>query len=795
MKTLIDLITLLGNRKPYELFSYKNHYRTFRYQSDEVFTAIKQFSGFLHRQKIKKGDRIMIWGANSPEWVLAFLGCIWHGAIVIPIDERQNAAFVKTIHKQVNAKLLFKSAYKEDALKQTIALEGLFDHIADAPQKASATIAKDDIVQILYTSGTTGVPKGVPLTHQNIVSNILGIQHAIIMKPSYTFFSLLPLSHIFEQTAGLFMPLHYGSRVVYSYSRKPSILMSTIKKEKIAVMLVVPQFLDILRQRIQEKTTRTGFFTTQAIQSKFGRSFRYFVVGGAPLEKELEEYWSALGFTLLQGYGLTETSPVLTLNTPTTKRIGSVGKPLPGTLVKIAQDGEVLCKGPNVFGGYYKRKDKIFTDGWFMTGDLGEFDKDGFLFLKGRKKDMIVTAAGVNVYPEDIENTINKIKGVKDSCIIGVKEKKGEEVHAVLLLSKGINAKSVIIEANKQLDSAQQITNYTVWSEEDFPRTTTLKIKKFVVKEQLKKKKTPTKVKQTTKLAETIAKITTVPNKIKRNATLGVDLKLSSIDRVELATLLEDAFHIDLDENLLTSTVTVKQLDTIIKQQKKQTEHTKIRRYALSFPIRVVRFIVQWPLLGIIRLFVRTTVYGKEHLKGLDGPVVFVSNHQSHFDAGVLLSILPLRFSTKTAIATWAEYFTKKKGDWRGNLYKWFMIYFATIAGNAYLMPQIKNPRESLEYTGELLDKGWNILFFPEGERSTDGAMVPFKPGIGLIGRAMRVTIVPFKIRGLFEILPLTRHWPKAGNATVTIGTPMHFSTTDSVVDITNAVEKAVQNL
>jgi len=794
VKTLNDLIATLEKRTPHELFAYKSVYRTFRYYSDEFFTLIQHVAGFLHKNKLKKGDKAIIWGSNSPAWVLAFLGCVWHGVIVVPIDARQTPEFVKKIQKQVNAKIIFTNKYVSPPIKiKHVILEHLEDVSIDAPHRHSASVKEDDLMQILYTSGTTGDPKGVMLSHKNILSDVKALTELVTIESWYSFLSVLPLSHIFEQVIGLFLPLGHGARVVYVHTLKSHVLMNVLRVEKISIMTVVPRLLEALKNKIEKKAISRIPLLRSFIKAGLPH-FKYFVSGGAPLSTEIESFWETRRFPIVQGYGLTETSPVLTCNTLQVRRLGSVGKAIPGVSLKIVK-GELYCKGPTVFSGYYldkKKTKQVFDKGWFKTGDLAKIDKEGYVYLNGRSKDVIVTSAGVNVYPQDIEQVLNKIHGVQ-SCVIGVETKQGEQVHAVLLLKKRVNIQHIVDKANKKLDSSQQIQHVTEWPFDDFPRTTTLKIKKFEVKNYVKNKKgVSVKQDKQDKLSRVLSRLT--KEKIKPTSRLGPDLKLTSIDRVELASLLEQVFTIDIDEHLLISTLTVKDLEQVVREHKKRTIRP-IRWWALWWPTQAIRFVLLWFWILFFKLFARVQVTGSHHLKDLKGPVVFAPNHQSNIDIFFVYAALPFRFSTRIAAATWSEYFDYRKGAFFRNIYVWLALRYVTLMMNSYLVSHGNTPKQSLEYTGQLLDKGWNILIYPEGIRTRTGKLYPFKPGIGLIGTEMRVPIVPIRVRGVYEMLPFGKFWPRRGQVRITIGKPLCFSARDSILDATLQVENAVQEL
>ncbi len=532
------------------------------------------------------------------------------------------------------------------------------------------------------------------------------------------------------------------------------------------------------------------------IHKKFGNNINYFLCGGAVLDKELEGFYEAIGIPILQGYGLTETSPVLTSNILKDRKLGSVGKVIPGVEIKIDKNKEILAKGDSITPGYYKNPTKtreLFKGGWLKTGDLGYFSKDRFLYLKGRKKDMIVTAAGINIYPEDLEEVINKIEGVKDSCVIGIegKKKKKEDTHADLLLKKKSNAKQIISKANKKLDASQKIKDYSVWPYEDFPRTTTLKVKKYFVKEFVKKKIEPKIVKKKNKVYDILSQLT--HKKITKNSSLQ-DLGLSSIDRVELISLLEQEFNLEIDEEKILPNIRVKDLESIVEMRKQIEEKPIFKKWALSIFIRTLRFLVQKLLFfSFVRFFSWPSIEGKESLKEVKGPVIFVSNHQSHFDTPLVLMKLPLRFSRKIAVAAWQEYFFTTNLKFN-SFAKRILFYLLTAFFNIYAFPQEKGFRRSMKYTGNLIDNGWNILIYPEGTRTTTGEILKFKQGIGVLAVEMKVAIIPIKIENAIKILPRWKKWPSFGRAKIKIGNPIIVKE-DSYIKSTEIIEKAVRGL
>ena len=813
MQTITELIKNLKNQENNIAIINKTEFRTFKWTYKKLHTYIKKFSAFLQKNNIKKGDKIAILGPNSPEYVIAFLGSILNGTILVPIDIRSTDDFIEKITQQTQPKLFLTTKYKPTSIRtKKVYLENL-EHILEPikPSKKQIVINQNDIVEIVYTSGTTGTPKGVILTHRNITSNINSLKQIVQLDQTYRFLSLLPLSHLFEQTVGLFSPINSGSSIVYISSLRPSTIMNALT-ERITNIVIVPRLLELLKNKIlaevkeknREKqfnfllklSKKTNFhlrkFLFPPIHKKF-KNIRFFIVGGAPLPQELEQFWEYMGFKIVQGYGLTECAPVISCNSPKERKQGSVGKILPNIEIKI-KDNEILVKGNNITLGYYQNPTKtkqLFLKGWMRTGDIG-YLKDSFLYLKGRKKDMIVTPEGLNIYPEDIEQVLNRIEGVKESCVVFIQQK----IHAALLLnpSTKTKAKQIIQSANSKLSPKQQIQDFTIWPQEDFPRTSTMKIRKNKVIEIIAQKTPQEEITKRGKLYSIISKIKNISSsKINPNSKLYYDLKLSSIDRVELISSIEQEFNADIEEDLITNKTTVKQLKTIIEKHKSEKQHY-IRRWTLSSPIAIIRYLFQAIILfPILKIFCSIRTQGKGDLKNINSPVIFVSNHTSHFDVPVILSQLPFRFKTRLAIATWAEYFEAKKP------YKRIIkrIYYAlgTTLLNLYLFSQKKGFMREIKYTGELIDKNHNILIFPEGQRTTNGKLNPFKQGIGIITSNMKVPIVPIKLQGLYEILPRGSNFPKKrGEVIIKIGKLLYFKD-ESYIDITNRIEDEIKSL
>jgi long-chain acyl-CoA synthetase len=822
MKTLKELVEEIQNPKYLEKIAIidRREYRKFEYTYSQLYNLSRKFASFLKENNIKKGDKIIIWSPNGIEYVATLFGAFLEGIIVVPVDVKSNIDFVKKIQKQVDAKMIIQTRYNPKSNEiNTIFIEQLLNILANIKIKENnIKINENDIAQINYTSGTTGEPKGVILTNKNIISNINSLNEMQQVRTQFKFLSALPLSHMFEQTVGLLLPITHNATIVYIKTLKLSSLFEAFEQEKPTHMIVVPRLLQLIHsgiiREVKEKEKEKQFSLVLGISKRLprilkkklfrkihkslGNNLQYFVCGGSTLEPDLEKFYDTIGLPIVQGYGLTETSPVLTNNTIDKRKYGSVGKAIPGIKIKISK-GDVLAKGNNITSGYYKNPIKtkeLFSGTWLKTGDIGNLDNDGFLYLKGRRKDIIVTAAGINIYPEDIERILNKMPQVKDSCVIGIKTQTGEKIHSVLLLEKGVDptsADKIITEANSKLETSKQIKGYSLWKEEDFPRTTTMKIKKFIVKETIQQKTaSPEEKPSENKIYRIISKLTS--KKINPASTLQ-SLGLSSIDRVELISSLEQEFNTEIDEEEIIPSTTIKDIERLAREKKKIEKKSIFKKWALSTPLRIIRFMIQQiivlPLL--IRVFCKIKIEGKENLSEIKGPVIFTSNHQSYYDTGVILTSLPLKWSQNIAIATWREYFFNPDLSFK-NFFKKILFYAGLITFNIYSFPVEKGYKKSMKYTGNLIEKGWNILIFPEGRRTRTGKISSFKQGIGILAVEMKVPIVPIKLENVRNILSIGKAWPKFGTVTIKIGKPINVKT-NSYIEATGAIETAVRKL
>jgi long-chain acyl-CoA synthetase len=501
-RTLLDFFAdVTGDAtKNAQFLVYDDGYRTWTWTYGELAEAARQFAARLRAHGIGAGQAVAVWAENRPEWIASLWGALLEGVVVVPIDYRSSADFLIKVAGIVDAKvILVGEAVDVTHLGHSRPVWNLSEIFrkpeetsgpqAGAAHSASPNIQNASTAEIIFTSGATAEPKGVVLTHKNILANIVPIEREMAKYRKYTlpfrpirFLNLLPLSHMFGQAMATFVPPMLPGVVVFMRSYAPADIIRQIKDRRISVLVCVPKILEVLKEHVLRVAPEAAepppagmhwakrWWRYRRIHRMFGYKFWAMVVGAAPLDPELEAFWGRLGFLVVQGYGLTETAPIVTLNHPLHAKRGAVGKPIAGVEIRIADDGEILVRGENVTTGYFNAPEatrEAFADGWFHTGDVGELDAEGRLLIKGRKKEMIVTPEGLNVFPEDVERAINEQPGVIDSAVVGapVPGSTAERVQAVLLLAPGTDADAIVRAANARLGDHQKIRASAVWPE------------------------------------------------------------------------------------------------------------------------------------------------------------------------------------------------------------------------------------------------------------------------------------------------------------------------------------------
>jgi long-chain acyl-CoA synthetase len=504
--TLIDFFNDLA-RAEGEFLVYDDGFRARSWTYQDVGRAARALALRLRAEGLEKGDKVVFYSENRPEWIVAFWACLLNGIIVVPLDFRSSPPFLLRVSRIVHAKLILIG---EDVPRlddtggvpvwRLAGSDLVFQHSGPNVETQDLTpITRDDVAEIIFTSGATADPKGVVITHRNVLANIVPVEREVLKhrkwgRPFFPlrFLNLLPLSHMFGQAMATFIPPMLPGTVIFMRGYNPADIAAQIKSRRVSVLVSVPKILEVLKEYVgrasqarQEGGPKRGalqghiltrtlrrWWHYRHVHRIFGWKFWAFVVGAAPLETELEAFWGEMGFAVIQGYGLTETAPIVTLNHPFGTKRGSVGKAIAGVEMKIAPDGEILVRGDNVTTGYVgagAEAASAFEDGWFHTGDIGELSEDGQLFIRGRKKEMIVTPEGLNVFPDDVERVLNRQPGVREAAVVG--GDKNDRVHAVLVVESEIAIDDIVRRANAELADHQKIRRAVAWPDRALPRT------------------------------------------------------------------------------------------------------------------------------------------------------------------------------------------------------------------------------------------------------------------------------------------------------------------------------------
>ncbi len=821
-------------------YAYVQHhgYRTVRWTYRQVAHAAYQFAHELEARGIGKGDRVLLWAPNSAEWVAVFFGCVLQGVIVVPMDDAAAPDFALRVTEQVGAKLAVCS--REHASKcplPTIVLEEMPELVKRHSSAGFATVevGPQDTLEIIFTSGTTAEPKGVVITHGNVLTNVAPLETEIRKYLKYErpfhpvrFLNLLPLSHVFGQFLGIFLPQILGGTVVFQPSFKPADVIATIRRERVSVLVAVPRLLQSLKEKIKrdlEDENKLEQFEQsfgradgkhilhrawifRRMHGQFGWKFWAFISGGAALDRDTEEFWVRLGYAVIQGYGLTETTSIISLNHPFHPGQGSIGKVLAGREIKLAVDGEIMVRGGGVAAGYWSGhgiEPVAGDEGWYRTGDIGELDAQGNLYFKGRKKEVIVTPAGMNVYPEDLEAALRRQPEVKDCVVIALPREGNAEACAVLILRDGVTDPAPAVRrANELLAEHQRMREWLVWPEQDFPRTSTQKPRtsqiQQVVQSRLGQGMPPGA--SSGSLAEMIRNISgRAPSHLAADAKLEEDLNLSSLDRVELLSALEDRYQLDLSETRFASANTVGDVEKMLHGKTPSRAKFHYPRWAQRWPVTWIRLAAHYLLLRpAVFLLGRPRVKGRENLRGVRGPVLVICNHISDVDVGFVKTVLPVSLRHRLAVATGGEALEILRTPpatrgFFGGAYDRMKWALAVALLNLFPLPREAGFRESFAFAGETVDRGYSILVFPEGRHTPDGKMLPFRAGIGLLANNLGLPVVPIRIDGLFELKQAGKKYAAPGKIRVTIGSPIRFESSQDPQQIARELQRIVVEL
>lgn len=815
--------------------AWRRGYRVLRWKYADLLRTTQQFAQELRARGIAPGARVLLWGENCGEWMAAFLGCIFAGAVAVPMDAIADPSFARRVAAQAGVRLAVvgRDIATGELSAPKMGLEDLGAAVAAHSTSgfSSPALSRRTPVEIVFTSGTTAEPRGVVLTHGNLLANLEPIETEIERYRRYErifhplrILDLLPLSHVFGQLLGIFLPQILGATTVFHDTLNPSEVIHTIREERVSLLVTVPRLIESLRNQLERDLSAQGhleqfqgdfeaadgqhflrrWWRFRAIRRRFGWKFWAMISGGAALPAEAEKFWDRLGYAVIQGYGLTETTSLVSVNHPFRLGRGSIGKTLPGLEVKLAADGEILVRGENVAAGYWKDSGVVpvlDAEGWFHTGDLGERDVDGNLYFKGRQKNVIVTPAGLNIYPEDLEAELRKEAGVRDCAVVGLERDGNAEPCAVLLLRDvSADAAAIIARANARLAEFQQMRHWLIWRDNDFPRTPTQKpvlsrIREFAEAQLGGSAASPP---ASSALRELLARIS---GGTPMQPGSAAQLQLSSIERVELLSALEDRFQLDLSETEFSGAESVTTLEHLLEQPAARGPIFHYPRWARMWPVRLIRAAAFYLLVRPAMLLLGwPRVRGRENLHGVAGPVLIVANHVTYIDPGFVLTALPARLRWRVAVAMGGERLEALRnpppgtGLFRGLLGR--VQYPLVIAlFHVFPLPMYGGFRRSFAFAGELVDRGWSVLVFPEGELTPDGSIAPFRAGIGLLVTRLRLPVIPVHLKGLYDLRAANKHWTSPGHIRITIGAPVEFRETDAPEKIARELERLVKML
>lgn len=843
------------------VFSYfEQKWKTVTY--NELLNNTKGIASYLIYNGVKKGDRVVLISENRPEWCAAYLALSLSGGIAVPLDAQLKPEEISIYIADSQPKAVFFSSKTEENIKEAIKELftfhfSLFTVNFDSPEFKDICImpemnnypevSEEDIASLIYTSGTTGMPKGVELTHKNFCSDVEAIIKIRLVTHNDNILSVLPLHHTYPFMCTFLLPVFVGGSITYPPSLKGPELMAAMREQGVSILVGVPQLFELIRNGIinrvrqlrhplseiligilklsgilRKKTgVNPGKLFFRSAHKALGKRFRFFASGGARLDPEVARDLEALGFTVLEGYGLTETSPVVTFTPMEKRKAGSPGIPLPSVEIKILDparreelgvmdEGEIAIKGPMVMKGYYKNvvaTEQVIQEGWFLSGDLGYLDKDGYLFITGRLKEVIVLSSGNTVYPEDVEKLYIKIPLIKEICVMGI-EDKGivESLHAVIVPNLEYAKKAQIGNLQESLKweinnvslhmpPYMRIKGYTIYLD-PLPRTPLGKLRRFMVKDFIRVKSKEQRAKGPDKylmedeigrkVVECITPLMKEKIQIQSKDNLELDLGLDSLTRIELVVSLEKAFSIKLPETFLSEIQTVDELVTKIKEhgiskpialeemprwesilktepaledrKKVGLHHSVFEKLVISVCLKILKI--------LFKFFFRLKVDGLENVPE-KGPYIITPNHTSYLDGFSIVAALPSKSFRDLYSLGFQKYFT---GTCRESFAK--LAHAIPIDPETYL-------NKALQMAAYVLRNGKSLMVFPEGGRSYDGEIMEFKKGVGILSIELNIPVIPASIKGSFDALPRGTRWPQFTEIEITFGKPLYSSDLD----------------
>lgn len=805
-----------------------------------TYESVKNYSsgvaGFLLKQGFEKGGFAAIILENCPEWGIVYLAIMRAGLIAVPLDYQLSEAEIKNLISESPVRAVFCSSAAIPRAKQALkGKEVIFIDVENSEyfSRIMATgysdinwpqVSADDTASLIYTSGTTGEPKGVLLSHKNFCSNFVSIQKMNVYNSEDVFLSILPLYHSYAFTANLICPMFIGAQVVYSSGFKPEELLNLIEEAKITILAAVPQLFYLLHKGILARIKKHDFFLRPFVKvlikahlKKHLRSLRLMVSGGAKLDTRVGADLIKFGFKLIEGYGLTETSPIATLNPPARIKPGSAGKAIPDVEVRISNpdekgNGLVIIKGPNVMKGYYKQ-DKLtretIKEGWLYTSDLGRIDKEGYLFISGRAEEAIVLSSGKNIYPEELESYYAKTPYIKEICILLKKERifgsSKDMLHAVIVpdleyfaKEKKTNIREKIrwdLETlAKGLPTYMHIMGFSL-TKEELPRTALRKIKRYEVRKIFLEHAAGQKpeseilseedriISGTGHAQRILGYLSKELNKrVHINDHLELDLGIDSLTRVELALGLESLLKIKVSDEIIYKVASVK--DVILatrdlieaeKPEKKERAQKEWKDILKEPPpevlLRKVRLCprkidiaLTWVFKKMFEFCFRVAwLLRVEGLNNLpkEGPFLICPNHASYLDGFLILSSITFKQALNTYFVGYHHIFGHPLVSWSIKVSRLIPIDVA------------EHLTEAMQAVALIVSHKKIVCIFPEGQRSIDDEVKDFKKGIGILIKELDIPVVPVYIKGSHFSWPRGTKFPRPYPLRVKFGRPL----------------------
>lgn len=779
----------------------------------DVIKYVNYYSEFLD---ITKGDRSALMMENRPESIFSFFSIWAKKGIAISLDAGYTVDQLAYVLGDSTPKYLFVSnktkKVAEEAnskLNNIIKIINVDELVLPAEYKIKKeefeNDSNDDVAVIVYTSGTTGNPKGVMITYENIKTNMEGVRAVDLVNETDVILAMLPYHHIMPLCFTLILPMYMGVPIVLLTEISSSSLLKTLQENRVTVILGVPRVWEMLDKAIMIKINESSlakfmFKMAEKINSmairkmlfskvhkQFGGHIRLMVSGGAKIDKNILEDFRTMGFCAIQGYGMTETAPIIAFNVPGRERSDSAGEVIPNVEVKIADDGEILVKGKNVMKGYYNNEkateDAFDKDGWFHTGDLGRMDGK-YLIIIGRKKEMIVLPNGKNIDPNDIENEI--IKNTDLIKEIAVTEYK-EQLLAIIYpdfqqieAKKIVNIKDaikweVIDKYNVTAPNYKKIHDIKIVKKE-LPKTRIGKIRRFMLKDLIEDKDDVIEQKEEKKaivVPPEMKEKFDIINKyideryhkaIDLDSHIELDLGFDSLDIVEFMNFLNETFGINLVEQDFVENKTISAIIKLVNEKagkfvEKVDKNENLKKIIesdsdvkLPKDARYAKFLRV--ILGpFFRFYFKYKCIDKENIK--DGAGIIVGNHQSYLDGFMVNNVFTTKEMNDNYYIATALHFKSKT-----------MKYLANH-GNIILVDANRNLKNTLQAAAKVLKNNKKLIIFPEGARTRDGQIHEFKKTFAILAKDLNVPIYPFVLKGAYEAFPYNKKFPKRNNVSV----------------------------